>query len=277
MLTVKRSLARTGIVAVLAFIAVVALYPLLFMGLSTFKTAVEYINSPLALPETFSYVENYVAMFNRFDVVRLFLNTAGYAAAASVVCLSASLPAAFAFAKMRFPFRRALFLAMISSLAIPAITFIVPDYIIMANLGLVDSPASVVLLWSATSIPGTVFLLTAFMRGLPTETLEAARVDGARYLPLMLRIIVPMSLPGIITVTIFNVTAWWNDLLIPLIFLQSDEKKTVTVGVATIVQRYSTDYPLLLTGLLMASLPPILAYVFMQRYIRRGLVLGAVK
>jgi len=162
-------------------------------------------------------------------------------------------------------------------MVIPAITFIIPDYVLMSNLNLVDTLWSVVLLWAATSVPGSVFLLTSLMRGLPDEILEATRVDGANYLQLMLRIIIPISTPGIITITIFNVTAWWNDLLIPLVFLQSDANKTLTVAVATIVGRFNTDYPLLLTGLLMASLPPILIYVFLQRYIRRGLVIGAIK
>jgi raffinose/stachyose/melibiose transport system permease protein len=87
----------------------------------------------------------------------------------------------------------------------------------------------------------------------------------------------PLSLPGIITVMIFNITAWWNDLLLPLVFIGQEQKTTVTAAVATLGSRFSMDYPLVLTGLFLASLPPILAYVLLQRFIRRGLVLGAVK
>ena len=166
---------------------------------------------------------------------------------------------------------------IIANMVIPAITFIIPDYVLMSNFGLVDTLWSVVLLWAATSVPGSIFLLTSLMRSLPNEILEATKMDGANYWQLMLHIIIPMSAPGIVTITIFNVTAWWNDLLIPLVFLQSDINKTLTVAVATIVGRYSTDYPMLLTGLLMASLPPVLIYIFLQRYIRRGLVIGAIK
>jgi ABC-type glycerol-3-phosphate transport system permease component len=89
--------------------------------------------------------------------------------------------------------------------------------------------------------------------------------------------VLPLSLPAIITVMIFNVTAWWNDLLIPLVFIGQEEKTTLTAAVATIGSRFSMDYPLVLTGLFLASLPPILAYIVLQRYIRRGLVIGAVK
>jgi raffinose/stachyose/melibiose transport system permease protein len=147
----------------------------------------------------------------------------------------------------------------------------------MADLGLVDSYKSVVLIWAASSVPGNVFLLSSLMRAIPNEIPESARLDGAGYFEMMTRIVVPLSLPGLITVTIFNVTGWWNDLLVPLIFLQSNRQMTVTVGLATNVGRLSTDYPLLLAGLFAASLPPMLAYIMLQRFIRQGLVIGAVK
>ena len=115
------------------------------------------------------------------------------------------------------------------------------------------------------------------MRSIPGEVLEAARIDGAGYLETLIRVALPLSLPGIVTVMIFNITAWWNDLLIPLVFIGQEERTTVTAAAATIGSRFSMDYPLVLTGLFLASLPPIAAYIVLQRYIRRGLVLGAVK
>ena len=93
----------------------------------------------------------------------------------------------------------------------------------------------------------------------------------------MRRAVIPLSAPGIVTVSIFNVTTWWNDLLIPLIFLQTNDKMTVTVGVSTVVGRFSTDIPLLITGLLLSCLPPLVVYLALQGIIRRGLVIGAVR
>jgi len=268
---------RTGVVAILALFAAAALYPILFMFFTSFRTSVEYTNNPLAWPQSFTYVENFVSMFRNFDVIHLFLNTILYIALAAVISLLVSVPAAFAIAKLRFPFRRLLFMTIIASMVIPAITFIIPDYILMSDFNLVDNLWSVVLLWAATSVPGSVFLLSALTRSLPNELVEATKVDGANYFHMMIRVVIPMIIPGIVTITIFNVTTWWNDLLIPLIFLQSDTNKTMTVAVATIVGRYSTDYPQLMTGLLMAALPPVLIYIFLQSYIRRGIVMGAVK
>jgi ABC-type glycerol-3-phosphate transport system permease component len=269
--------ARTGIGAILALFAAAALYPILFMFLTSFRTSIEYTNNPLAWPQSFTYVENFVSMFRNFDVIHLFLNTILYIALAAVISLVVSVPAAFAIAKLRFPFRRLLFMTIIASMVIPAITFIIPDYILLSDFNLVDNLWSVVLLWAATSVPGSVFLLSALTRSLPNELVEATKVDGANYFHMMIRVVIPMIIPGIVTITIFNVTTWWNDLLIPLIFLQSDTNKTMTAAVATIVGRYSTDYPQLMTGLLMAALPPVLIYIFLQSYIRRGIVMGAVK
>ena len=191
--------------------------------------------------------------------------------------LFAAIPAAFSFAKLRFRYSGQLRLMMIGTLIVPAITVLIPNYVFLARVGLVDTMWSVVFLWSALAIPGNVFLLSSLMRGLPNELLEAARLDGAGYFETLRRVVVPLSVPGLITVSIFNVTTWWNDLLIPLVFLQTDEQMTVTVGMATVVGRFSTDYPQLLTGFFLASLPPIAVYILLQRFIRRGLVIGAVK
>lgn len=268
---------RAGIISILALLAAAAIYPILFMVLTSFRTSAEYLHNPLGWPQTFTYVDNIVAMFNHFDVVHLLFNTIAYIALAAIISLSVSIPASFALAKLRFPLRPLFFMMMVASMVIPGITFIIPDYLLMTNLGLVDNFWSVVLLWTATSIPGSIFLLTSLMRGLPNEILDATKVDGANYFYLMTEVVIPISAPGIVTITIFNVTGWWNDLLIPLIFLQTDANQTLTVAVATIVGRYATDFPLLMTGLLMASLPPMLIYIFLQTYIRRGMVIGAIK
>jgi raffinose/stachyose/melibiose transport system permease protein len=271
------SVTQVGIVLALSLVAAIAIYPIVFMGLNSLKTSGEYIANPLGLPAGLSYVDNFIAMYYRFDVVRLFLNTVTYIVLAGVLSLGVSIPASFTFAKGRFPAREGLRLALIATLIMPPVTFLVPSYVMMANLGLIDTTVPLVLLWAATSVPGSVFLLSSLMRSIPSEVLEAARIDGAGYLETLLRIVLPLSLPGIVTVMIFNITAWWNDLLIPLVFIGQQERTTVTAAAAVLGSRFSMDYPLILTGLFLASLPPIAAYVVLQRFIRRGLVLGAVK
>jgi ABC-type glycerol-3-phosphate transport system permease component len=274
---VAERVTRLGILLVLSLIAAVAIYPILFMGLSSFRTSFEYLANPLGVPTNFSYVDNFLAVYYRFDLPRLFFNTVSYILAASAITLGVSVPASFTFAKMRFRAREGLRAAMIATLIMPPVTVLVPSYVMFAKLGLIDTSMPVVLLWSATAVPGSIFLLSALMRGIPSEILEAARLDGAGYIETLLRIALPLSLPGIVTVMIFNVTNWWNDLLIPLVFIGQEDKTTLTAAVATVGSRFSMDFPLVLCSLFLASVPPILAYIALQRYIRRGLVLGAVK
>src|SRR5262245_8270209 len=140
---------QSVVVLGLTLIAVVALYPIVFMFLSSFKTSVEYVKDPIGLPAGLTYVDNFRAMFIRFEVARLLLNSALYIALSAVLSLAVAIPASFAFAKLRFPGRAPLRTMMIATLIVPAITFIVPSYIMMANLHLVDSYWSVVLIWSA--------------------------------------------------------------------------------------------------------------------------------
>lgn len=268
---------RWGIVLVLSWLALLALYPVVFMGMTSFKTSVEYITDPLGPPAGFGYVDNFLAMWYRFDIRRLFANTALYIGLATLLSLGVSIPASFAFAKLRFPWRDRLRTAMVATLIVPAITFIVPSYIMMADVGLIDTPLPVVLIWAATSVPGSIFLLSSLMRGIPTEIIEAARIDGAGYFQTLGRIVLPLSVPDLVTVLIFNITAWWNDLLIPLVFIQSEAATTVTVAAATLGSRFGMDFPLVVSGLFLSSLPPIVAYLLLQRFIRRGLVLGALK
>ncbi len=271
------SLPKIGIFVILGMFALLALYPIAFMAIGSLKQSSEFLRDPLALPRDWTFFDNYRAIWIRFDILRLFLNTVTYIALSSALALAVSIPASFAIAKLDFPFRNLLRLMLIGTLIVPVITYIVPSYVMMANWGFAGNCKSVVLLWSATSVPGNVFLLSSLMRGIPNEILESAKIDGAGYFQTLGRIVIPLSLPGLITISIFNVTGWWNDLLVPLIFLQSDRQMTVTVGMATIVGRLSTNYPLLLAGLLVASIPPIVAYILLQRFIRQGLVIGAIK
>ncbi|MGO4348496.1 carbohydrate ABC transporter permease [Paenibacillus sp. MCAF9] len=276
MKTASRRMVRFLIFIVLAVIAFMAMYPLFYMAISSMKPTIEYIKHPMGLPKSW-YFDNFIALIYRFSLVRLFGNTLVYVGLSLVASLALSIPAAYAFAKLKFKYRNGFYIIMIATMTIPGITFIIPNYLLMSKIGWTDHIISVVTIWSVSAIPSTVFLLTSLMRAMPDEVLEAIKIDGAKYYQAMFKVILPMSLPGVVTVSIFNATNWWNDLLTPLIYLQSDGLKTVTVAVATVLNRFSSDYPLLLSGLLLASLPPIAIYIIFQSYIRKGLVIGAVK
>jgi len=269
-------LVNVVIYAVLIAIAAIDFYPIVYMGINSSRTAVDFFKNPGGLPDSWNF-ENFQALYARFDVLRLFGNTLYGAAAAFLLTMALAIPASFAFAKIKFPYRNGLYMLVIATMTIPSITFVVPNFLLMSRLGLVDHMSSVIVMWAVTSVPSNIFLLVSLMRAIPNEILEAAKIDGIRYFQTMFKIVVPLSVPGIITLAIFNSTGWWNDLFTPLIFLQSDEMKTMTVAVATILKRFDTDYPLLIAGLFMTSIPPIVIYIALQKYIKKGLVIGSVK
>ncbi len=273
-----RHLARWGATLLLTVLAIAAIYPLFFMITGSLKHSIEFDTNPLALPTDWTNFENFVALGNRFNVFRLLGNTALYASISLALCLLIAIPASYALAKLRFPGSRIVFGVIVASMGIPIIAILVPDYLLFVSLGFADSPVGVIGMWTVRSLPGSIFLITALLRSLPDELIEAAKVDGASYLRTMISIILPLSVPGIVTASIFNITGWWNDLLVPLVFLQSEEKQTITGSVATIGQRLAaTDYPLTIAALLVSSAAPVLLYMFLQSYIRRGLVMGSVK
>lgn len=272
-----RRITRGLLVVVLSLVAVAALYPLVFMALNSLKNPREFGDNPLSLPPRFD-LGNYIGLTNHFDVGRLIGNTILYAAISLAACLVISIPASYALAKIRFRGSTLLFTFIVASLGVPTIAILVPDYLLFVQAGFADSPVAVIAMWTGRSLPGTIFLVSAVLRALPDELAEAATIDGAGYLRILWSIVLPLSIPGVVTASIFNVTAWWNDLLVPLVFFQSEEKQTLTAGVATIGQRLATnDVPQTITGLLVASVLPIVLYLFLQGYIRRGLVMGSVK
>jgi raffinose/stachyose/melibiose transport system permease protein len=262
----------------LTLLAVAAVYPIFFMVTGSVKGSAEFLDHPVGLPRNWFNLENFAALGNRFNVLRILANTASYAVSALVLTLVLALPTSYALAKLRFRGRQVVFGLVVASMGIPIIAILVPDYLFFVKLGFSDSPVSVIGMWVVRALPGSIFLITALLRSLPDELIEAAKVDGATYPRIMARIVLPLSMPGIVTASIFDVTSWWNDLLVPLVFLQSDDKQTITGSIASLGQRLAgADYPLSIAALLVSSAAPMLLYVFLQGYIRRGLVMGAVQ
>jgi ABC-type glycerol-3-phosphate transport system permease component len=275
---VTAKLARWGATAILAVLAVAAVYPLLFMIAGSVKTSDEFFSNPIGLPQDWGYLDNFVGLNSRFNVLRLLANTATYALCSLVLCLSIALPASFTLAKLRFRGSRVVFALFVGSMGIPVIAILVPNYLTFVRLGLSDSAVPVVAMWTVRALPGSIFLITALLRALPDELFDAGKVDGAGYFRTMFSIVLPLSVPGLVTASIFNLTSWWNDLLVPLVFIQTEDKQTITGSVATIGQRLAgTDYPLTIAALLVSSAAPMILYMILQGYIRQGLIMGAVK
>jgi ABC-type glycerol-3-phosphate transport system permease component len=153
----------------------------------------------------------------------------------------------------------------------------VPIYVEMVDLHLIDTYLSVIFLYSAINLPFSMFLMTAFFRAVPSELVEAARVDGASVHRIFRSVLLPLSIPAVATLVIFNALYVWNEFVFALLLLHDDSVRTLTVGVNQLQGRFFFDYPALLAGLLVTSLPMVVVYVLFQRYLVRAIAAGALR
>jgi ABC-type glycerol-3-phosphate transport system permease component len=267
---------RWVLVLVLALLALSALFPLYFMLSASFRTQLDWDKAKIGLPTTLSLkaFKDAWTGANIGEYLRNSVIITGVTVALSVAFAST---AGYAFSRMRWRFSGVAYYFVLAWLAIPPVVLIVPIYVEMVNLHLIDTYWSVILLYTALNMPFNVYLMTAYFRALPPELIEAARIDGASPHQIFARIMLPMSKPALATLCVFNVLYVWNEFVFALLLLQSNSVKTLTVGVLQLQGRFTTNDPALMAGLLLASLPVIAAYLFFQKYLVRAIVAGAVK
>ncbi len=264
------------LVAGLVLFSLAAVLPLLFMAATAFRTQADWDQSKIGLPTTLSFGP-FARAWTGANIDLYFRNSAIVTlstVALSVVCATL---AGYSFSKIGWRVRGAVYFFVLAWLAIPPLLLMVPIYVEMVQLGLLDTWGSVILLYTALNLPFNVYLMTAFFRSLPDELIEAARIDGAGVHRIFVRILLPLAKPALATLIIFNFLWAWNEFLFALLMLQSDSVKTLTVGVLSLQGRFTTDYPALMAGLLITSLPVVGAYLIFQRHLVRGIVAGAVK
>ena len=256
--------------------ALVALYPVFFMITTAFKTQGQYLDNPYALPWPISFG-------NFGDAVRggafftWFKNSVILTLGGVIISTFAAALAAFAIARMRFRGRDVLLSISTALMVVPPVVMLVPLFILFTNLELVDTYTGAILIYSGLTLPFSIFMLTNFFRAIPHELIESALTDGAKPRTILLRIILPLSMPALVTLVVVNSLWVWNELLIALVFLPDDKYKTLMVGVTVFRSKYNLDVPVTMAGMLLASVPMVLLYLFGQRFFIRGLTAGAVK
>ncbi|GAA1826850.1 carbohydrate ABC transporter permease [Microlunatus capsulatus] len=183
----------------------------------------------------------------------------------------------YAFAKLDFPFKNTLYLLLLTTLMMPSTALIIPLYLQLKNLGLLDTQSGLLVLYISGSAPFSMFLMRAFFQTLPDELVEAARVDGSSELTIFLRVILPLARPGIATVVIFQFLQTWNEFLMANTVLQDTDKLPLQPVLFSLTGQYSTDWPTLTAGLTLSIIPVVVVYVRMQNQFVAGMTLGAVK
>jgi raffinose/stachyose/melibiose transport system permease protein len=262
---------------VLVGLVISNLYPFFFMVLNSIKSRTEYFISPFSVWGLDLTWDNYKTMISQFRILDLFRNSFYISFFTIILLLCIGIVASYAFAKLRFRGKDLIYLLIISTMFIPVQATIIPLYVMFSKIRLVNTGWSVIFVYVGMFIPEVILLMTSGFRGIPDELIEAAKLDGAGYFAVIRYIIIPMGRPAIILCIIFYFIVTWNDLFTPLILLQSMDKRTVMVALASLMSRYSGDPTFQFAGLVLASIPAILVYAVFQTYIVKGISLGATK
>jgi ABC-type glycerol-3-phosphate transport system permease component len=272
----RHGVARWPLVVGFALLSVATLFPVYFMIVNAFRTEVQYAGSKFGFPTSFNFA-NFRLVWHEANIGEYFRNSVVVSSGTVALSVVVAALGAYAFSKLQWRGRSLAYYGVLSVLAVPILLIMVPVYTQMVHLHLFNSYQSAILLYSAFNAPFNAYLLTSYFRSLPDELLEAARIDGASVHQIFRSIMLPLGRPALATLCIFNFLWAWNEFLYALLLLQSDSVRTLTVGLTTLQGRYSTDYPVLMAGLTISALPVIGIYLVFQRYLVRGIAVGALK
>ena len=259
---------------VLIPLALVMVTPLAWMVMTSIQTPDEARHFPPVLPSGIHW-QNYTEALAAAPFGRFFLNTSivtGVIVLGNLILCSL---AGYAFARFRFFGRDVLFVAILATLMIPFQVVMIPTFLIMRHLGLIDTLGALILPNLVT--PFGIFLMRQFFRTLPIELEEAARIDGCSRLGTLIRIVLPLSGPALATLAVITFLYSWNDFLWPLVAIQSEEHMTVQLGLSTFQGAHSTSWTLLMAGNVMGVLPMLLAFVLAQRQFVRSIASAGIK
>ncbi|MBX3083794.1 MAG: carbohydrate ABC transporter permease [Anaerolineae bacterium] len=266
-----------GAHAILLSYTALALFPVLLVAVNSFKARKAIFGSPYALPtpETFDLV-GYNTVFARGDFPRYFLNSLLVTTLSLAFIFIAGTMAAHALSEYKFPGNNFLGLYFALGIMIPIRLGTVSILRLMVSVGLVDTLFALILVYTAMGLPLAIFVLSQFMRQIPRELKDAARVDGASEYRIYW-LILPLIRPALGTVMVFNMIPIWNDLWFPLILAPADRNKTVTLGAQAFLGQFLSDWNAVLASLTLAAIPVIVLYIIFSRQLIRGLTAGAVK
>ena len=255
--------------------ALVMLTPFAWMLSASFKAQKDVFNFPIQWIPPEWHPENYQRIWVQIPLIKYFLNTAKLTVIITVIQLITSSFAAYAFAKLEFKGRDQLFLLYVMTIAIPWQVYMVPQYIMMGKLHLTDSHLGLVLMHTFTAFG--VFLIRQFYVGIPNELIEAARIDGLSEYGIWARIMLPLSKPAIATLCITSFVNEWNDFMGPLIYLSTDSKKTLQLGLRLFNGQYSSEYQLIMAASVVSLIPVFIMFVSLQKYFVEGIATSGMK
>ncbi len=263
--------------AVLIAVSAAIVSPLLWMVVTAMKEHQDVFTQPLwYIPPRPRLLENIQHVFDRIDFLRYFLNSLFVSTAITLLDLLFASMCGFALAKYRFPGRDVVFGSIIATMMIPFIVILVPQYILVRDLGWLDSYAGLIIPAAISSFG--IFMMRQAFLGTPDELLDAARIDGAGEWRILFQIVLPMHVPALVSLAILRFLGEWDNLLWPLVVTNGESMRTMSLGLALLQDdRYGTDIPMLMTAATMALFPIVLVYAFLQRYFIKSVAGSGLK
>lgn len=260
----------------LTIYALLTLYPLLWLFLSAFKTNNEFFSHPFGLPSEWK-LENFTRAWKVAEMNISFVNSTVVTIVSLLLTLMIGALAAFILSRFSFRLKPLLMGLFLLGMLIPVHSTLVPLFILMKQLHILDSYAALILPYVAFELPISIFILSAYMTSFPKELEEAALIDGSGYWGMFLRIMLPLSLPALSTVAVLAFLRFWNDFAFPLVFISDVKLKTLPLSLSVFADGYGTDYSLTLAALAMSVVPTIIVYLVFQEQIMKGMLAGSVK
>ena len=261
---------------ILILIAVIMAVPFIWMLSASIKSDREVFQmDPFVLIPKNPKWSNYAKIWTKIPMLTFVKNTVVLTIIVTFLQLFTSSFAAYAFAKLRFKFRNGLFLAYIATIAMPWQVYMVPQFLMMRSFGLNDKLLAMICLQAFSAFG--VFMMKQFYEGIPNELSEAARIDGMTEYQIYSHIMLPLSKPALSTLTIFTFVNTWNDYLGPLIYLKSESKKTIQLGLKMFISQYSSDYGLIMAGSVLSLIPVIIVFMCLQKYFVEGVASTGLK
>jgi len=253
-------------------------FVLVWVSLSSLKTNLQVFKEAWKLP-TELHFENFVKAWSVMRFSNYFLNSTLVVLISVVLILMVSAPASYILSRIKFKGNNIISMIFTAGMGIPFPLLFIPLFVIMAGLKLIDNLAGLTIIYVSLSIPFTVYILTGFFSSLPTELEEAAIMDGCKDYEVFLKIMLPLASPGLITAAIFNFIGLWNEYQLALVFINSDQNRTISLGLYSLSNsmQYTGDWVGLFAGIVIIMVPTIILYIFLSEKMIAGITMGASK
>ncbi|MEG0692697.1 MAG: carbohydrate ABC transporter permease [Oscillospiraceae bacterium] len=259
-------------------LTLIVLYPFLWNFIASMKTNTEFLTDPFAMPKGF-HIENYLRAFTKAKMSEYFINSVFMVIFSTAVMLAFVIPISYTLSRYKFIGSKLILNIYMACIFIQATYIMVPLFLQMNRFHLLDNLPALGTLYAVLQFPFAIFVLSGFIRTIPKDYEEAACIDGCSNFGILIKIIMPMSRPGIATVAMLSAMGFWNEYPLALIFIQTDSKKTLPVGLANLfeVQRYATDWGALFAALIIVLVPTVILFLIGQKQLLQGINVGGIK